>query len=92
MIRHFDQLESEIDIGVGELSYFTFDVGRPEVVISGDNNVRLMLKRKDDAGGGLGKYTIQLAYFFGSGQRAWFCSPTSAGCEKLFFARKNSNE
>ena len=92
LIRHFDQLESEIDIGVGELSYFTFDVGRPEVVISGDNNVRLMLKRKDDAGGGLGKYTIQLTYFFGSGQRAWFCSPTSAGCEKLFFARKNSNE
>ncbi len=92
LIRHIDQLEREIDIGVGELSYFTFNIGRSEVVFSGEYSVRLQLQRKDYAGGGLGKYTIQLTYIFESGEKRWLCSPVEAGCEKLFFARKNSNE
>ncbi len=77
-------LDYEFDIGMTQLSYFT-----NIVVERVGKQIRFTTQRNMAAGGGLGSYVITLSYpLEPPGKKTWQCSPTSAGCKKLFFADK----
>ena len=74
---------SGLDVGINNLSYFT--------VLGGTIGATTTMTRTQNAGGGLGSYTItlKLPATPGTARRSWDCSPVSAGCESMLPTTRN---